>query len=166
MEERAKDRPSISIWCAKQMEVHSRISGQTFLAVAVSLVFMIPALFIGWLISVFAFYFIEIILFDDNPLNIIFDGLIRDMMLEAIPVFLQGIAAGMLVIFVCARILKNANYNVVAISIASIFIIMCISLILYILSGGVSNMGALRIIFNTAGIVIGLFSASAIVKAG
>lgn len=143
---------------------------QTSAAIVLAIVLLVPALIVGYIVTYIYFNFVLSNL-EDSIFDWITGGWFRKIMYAILPNVLHGAVGGGLSVWICGKVLKKANFNVAAYAIAAILIAFLIFFLYLTFKSGFEvsifntryDYGLVESISNTAGIIIGLFIAAAIV---
>ena len=128
----------------------------TWLAIIVAFLLLIPFLFVGGL-AAYLYNALYGWIFEGGLFNWITAGWFEKIVKVVFPSIIQGGVAGFLALFVTSKILKRANYEVVAYTISGIVIFLTLLTLLLGLARNGLNIGMIGVISNTIGIVVGLF---------
>jgi len=121
----------------------------------------------GWVIGVVIAFVYQYILrsyLEWNPWDWLTNGWFSKIALTYFPALLCGLVAGMFGIFVTSKILRRANYEIVAYAASGIIIAVTILGMLADLTRYGINLETLWMVAGTLGIIIGLFSGYAGIK--
>jgi len=128
----------------------------TWAAIIVGFVIMIPAMFIGGIVSILWTYIVGGMM-DGGVLDWISGGWSSKLFLSIFPNLLHGAIGGGLGLYITAKIFRYANYEITAYALSSLVVIFAILGGLLNLAEQGLNLGIIELIANTIGVVVGLF---------
>jgi hypothetical protein len=128
----------------------------TPLGILLAIVLTIPGLLIGGVIAFLYRMFLEP-MFGGNLFNWISGGWFETLSMAIIPNAIHGIVGGGLAVWASFKILKRANYEIVAYSVSAIVVAFTAIAFFTGLAQKGMNVGLIELVSNTGGVVLGLF---------
>lgn len=131
---------------------------KTWLAIIVAFIAAIPGLIVGALVA--HVYRSLMRVFEGGLLDWITSGWADKIFNSIFPNLVHGMIGGAIAIWLASKILKRANYEIVAYSVSTII---CMLALFSIVLGGLKDglgIATIEIISNSAGVVAGLFIGS------
>jgi hypothetical protein len=132
----------------------------TWLAIALTFVLLIPGEIAGYVIAIFYRWAMEYFV-EGSLLDYLTAGWATVLLLEGFSGIVHGAAAGAIAVYICARMIKRADYLIVAYSNAALVIAFSfLALLMGIARFGILGLDIhhLGMIANTVGLVCALFA--------
>lgn len=96
--------------------------------------------------------------FDGNLIDWVSQGWFKTLFMSVVPHAIHFGVAGAFAIWVCSKILKSANYEIVAYSVSGIFVALTLFLTIIVIASDGLSIGTIEQASETGGFVLGVFS--------